>query len=488
VGTLYDNILYPTAATTVSQPDNLATIATLLGMKPAPVTRCRVLELACGDANNLIPLAFHLPESRFTGIDLAEKPIAAGNDLASFLGLKNIRLEVRDLMSITPEFGEFDYIIAHGLYAWVPPPVQEKILEICRANLAPQGVAFVSYNAYPGSHFRMMARDLLHHFIQPVDPSPRTGEKAMQLLEFMKKQRPEAGRWGPMINQVAELLSSRPVNALRHDELGTEYHPLYFHEFAARAGRHGLQFLAEAEHTDLNTDWLSAEELEMLGGLKGDPVILKEQYLDFLKVRPFRMTLLCRKECVLQRGVQDDAVLGLLASSNLQPVTRPPDLESEAKETFRNPDGASYSIHIPPAKKLLARLAEQWPRPIPVAELVGPDSPATVVANFLYDLYSMNLLALRTHWLPYVHPAGERPQASMLVRKQIHRGLDHVTSQEHKTIRFFDKVTRELVSRLDGTRTRAELLAEMLTLDPRVTPETLDASLKTLSSVALMTA
>jgi hypothetical protein len=30
--------------------------------------------------------------------------------------------------------------------AWVPPPVQNRILEICARHLAPQGVAFISYN------------------------------------------------------------------------------------------------------------------------------------------------------------------------------------------------------------------------------------------------------------------------------------------------------------------------------------------------------
>ena len=47
-------------------------------MSPAPVNSCRVLEIGCGDASNLIPMAYGLPGSRFTGIDLAAAPIAAG--------------------------------------------------------------------------------------------------------------------------------------------------------------------------------------------------------------------------------------------------------------------------------------------------------------------------------------------------------------------------------------------------------------------------
>jgi SAM-dependent methyltransferase len=147
----YDEVLYPSRTLPQTHPSRLATVAFLRGMQPASIGRCRVLELGCGTAANLIPMAFHHPESEFVGLDLAERPIAFGRSNISALGLHNITLHLMDLCEANPErLGCFDYIIAHGVYSWVPQSVRERILAISREMLNPQGVAYISYNAYPG--------------------------------------------------------------------------------------------------------------------------------------------------------------------------------------------------------------------------------------------------------------------------------------------------------------------------------------------------
>ena len=37
-------------------------------------------------------------------------------------------------MEFPDDAGQFDYIIAHGIYSWVPRVVQEKLLAVCRAS------------------------------------------------------------------------------------------------------------------------------------------------------------------------------------------------------------------------------------------------------------------------------------------------------------------------------------------------------------------
>src|ERR1700747_3167393 len=137
--TSYDQVLYRGFPYAQSHPDRLATMATLFGMTPAPVERCRVLELGCGDGGNVIPMAFTLPESRFLGVDLSASAIARGQDLVRTLSLSNITLRHLDLMEMAGGAGEFDYIIAHGLYSWVPPAVREQILKLFKSHLAPNG-------------------------------------------------------------------------------------------------------------------------------------------------------------------------------------------------------------------------------------------------------------------------------------------------------------------------------------------------------------
>src|SRR3954468_25025912 len=76
--TSYDELPYDSKPRYATHPDCAATLATLLGMEPAPVTRCRVLELGCSTGGNLIPMAATLPDSRFVGIDLSPLQIQTG--------------------------------------------------------------------------------------------------------------------------------------------------------------------------------------------------------------------------------------------------------------------------------------------------------------------------------------------------------------------------------------------------------------------------
>jgi hypothetical protein len=458
VSTLYDDIPYPTAPSRAANADRMATMATLFGMTPAPLSRCRVLELACGDGGNLIPTAFWHPGSRFVGVDLAENPIASGRELAAHLGLRNLTLEAKDILTMGPEFGEFDYIIAHGFYAWVPEAVQEKLLALCRSNLAPQGVAFVSYNCHPGSKMREMIRDLLAQFVRPRTPSPETREQARRILDFAAQERREAGSWGKVLNQLSAFVGSRPDNVLAHDEMGEAWRPAYFQEFMARAERHDLQFLGEAVYSEMDDRWLSAEEREMLARVDGDPLLVREQYLDFLKARFFRQTLLCRRGTGLQRD-----------------------------RAFRSEEGAALTASLPPMKRVLARLAEAWPRRIPVSEL-GPLAPSDFqLGDFLLQLYAADMISLQTHWNPYVLHPSERPESSRLARLMIDR-RERVTNQEHVDVVISGRMGAELLRRLDGTRDRAALLAELQRIDPGATPKDLDASLSTLAGLALLTA
>lgn len=185
----YDEVLYPSGTLPQTHPSRLATVAFLRGMQPAPIGRCRVLELGCGTAANLIPMAFHHPESEFIGLDSAERPVDLGRSIISDLGLGNITLHLTDVCEANPErLGYFDYIIAHGVYSWVPQPVRERILAISREMLNPQGVAYISYNAYPGNHFRDLVRGMMRFHISAIEtPEDKIGQE--DCLNFYRRQR-----------------------------------------------------------------------------------------------------------------------------------------------------------------------------------------------------------------------------------------------------------------------------------------------------------
>src|SRR5690349_23180104 len=131
----YDEVLYAGHPFNQTHPERLATVATLFGMRPARSAACRVLELGCADGGNLIPMAYSLRGSDFVGIDNGARGIAKGQALAGELRLPNIRLLCRNILEPLADLGTFDYILAHGVYSWVPPEVADRMLGICRELL-----------------------------------------------------------------------------------------------------------------------------------------------------------------------------------------------------------------------------------------------------------------------------------------------------------------------------------------------------------------
>ena len=113
----YDSVVYPGFAYLQTHPDQLAMYARLCGLDPAPVETCRVLEVACGDAANLLPMAVALPQATLQGFDLASGSIERARAVARELGLTNLTLEHLDIEEAPDRMGEFDYVIAHDFYS-----------------------------------------------------------------------------------------------------------------------------------------------------------------------------------------------------------------------------------------------------------------------------------------------------------------------------------------------------------------------------------
>jgi SAM-dependent methyltransferase len=457
----YDQIAYPGFPFRETHPDHLSVIGRLLGMNPAPAPRCRVLELGCGDGANLIPMALALPGSEFIGIDLAAQPIARGQTLARELGLRNIRLAQMDVRDVGPDFGAFDYVIAYGLYSWVPEDARSKILAIAGAHLGPHGIAYVNYNAYPGSHPRRMLREMMvAHARTAAVPAERI-EMARQFLASLAESPTLAAEYGALIKAEARRLLERTGAALYHDELSEFYHPLYFREFVREAAPHGLQFLAEANLSDSATG-----------------IVESEQHLDYLKGRAFRQTLLCRSELEIDHCLRTGEIARLYAAS---PATAS---VSGAGTEFRAPRSGLRTAH-PAAVAVVNALIEAWPRAVPVPDLPGdpPEVEAILMSAFTGEL-------VRLYAAPPALAASpvERPVASPLARIQARAG-DTLTTLLHTSVELRDPVARRLLVLLDGTRDRTALIDELLPLtgSPRETlAQALDQNLLALARLGLL--
>jgi methyltransferase-like protein/2-polyprenyl-3-methyl-5-hydroxy-6-metoxy-1,4-benzoquinol methylase len=476
---LYDRVPYPSLAFLQTHPDRLAVMGTLFGMNPVPVEHGRVLEIACGNGSNLIPMAYGLPGSQFVGIDLAAKPVEFAQVRIRRLGLKNIRIKQMDLLEIGPEFGEFDYIIAHGVYAWVPQAVQEKILAICRANLSANGVAFVSYNTNPAGRVREVLREMMQFHKRRTSEAANPVKTGREFLEVVLAATDSRSPWKALFHEELKLMFDRDEKVVYHDDLAECFLPLSFGDFAERARCCGLQFLSEANLSDVLEPESGAEALDALGQLAAGDLIAYQQYLDFARYRRFRQTLLCHAEVRLQREEVVSSVRKLLVASPMRATGAQPDGAVE----FKNTRGAgTITTNNPVIVAVLRQLEKVWPRAERFAELrsamlpLVPEAEQTEAAKGLAQamlkLAVSKLADLRTKDLPLAARVSEKPTASVLARLMVEEG-GLVTTLLHTHLDIEDEQGRRFLRLLDGTRDRQALAATMAAETPNESPETI---------------
>ena len=367
--TAYDSVPYPGHVHTHSHPNRIAAIARLFGIDAPPVSTARVLEIGCGDGGNLISIAYTLPRSQCVGVDLAATAIERGRQRVRALALTNCDLVVADLATVGRSLGEFDYVIAHGVYSWVPPPLREALLQLVRDALAPTGVAFVSYNVFPGWRIAGMVREMLrYHTLGIEDPAERV-EQSKALMKFVAVAHDADDPYGRLLAAECERVSGYPPWYLHHDDLADVNDPVYFHEFVAQAKRFDLAFVAEADFASMTGTDLPKEALDKLDELSGDPV-LRGQYLDFVKCRRFRQSLLTRAANPVAPGPVRENVRTLLVASAAAPETETVDLAAGVEVQFRWGQRVEPEDRSSAAKAAFLVLRERWPEALAFDDLL----------------------------------------------------------------------------------------------------------------------
>ncbi len=508
---LQDRIHYPGGAWEHSHPDRIAANARMYGMAPAPVEGARVLELGCGAGRNLVPMACVLPEARFLGIELAARPVGIGRGLAAALALSNVELRQGDVLDLPADLGEFDYIVAHGVYSWVPAPVRDALMAAFARHLAPEGVAYLNFNALPGGHLRGLARDMMRFRLAAFDDPEAHGEDAVRFVRTVAEAQPEGSPYRRILEEELDRLEGNPAGVLFHDDLAPDHQAFHFRHVAGHAARHGLQYLCEARPADVHPGrypaairavWRRTGGDRIAAALRrgdgnriaavppsmlttsGDPAlrrssddhiaaalrrtggddrIARQQCFDFLVCQMYRCSLFCREGIALAPHADPERMSDLRAASAARPEPAPADLTDGLPATFRAPDGAAACIDDSAAKAALELLAGRWPASVELEALLrdarrragrtGRPTPLErrEFAAFLASGHASGLVDLHTWEPPMTTAVSDRPVASALARVEIGHG-SRVTSLRHRPVDLDDPVAAAVLARLDGDR------------------------------------
>ncbi len=463
----YDEIPYESHPFEESHPRWLATVAAIFGLKTPPPESARILELGCAGGGNLVPMAETLPNSTCLGIDLSSRQIEDGKAFIKATGLTNVELRQESIANVDASYGQFDYIICHGVFSWVTREVQQKIFEVCRDRLAPNGIAYISYNTLPGWHMKGMLRDMMRfHANRFKDPKAQIAQSRALLNVLAKTVPSEGNAFGMMLKQESEALRKHSDYYIYHEHLELENDPLYFHEFAERAFQSGLQFLGEAGVRSMLTDQLPPDVQAALREVATN-IIYGEQYMDFFRNRTFRQTLLCHKDVKLNRHLNTDTFSQFNFASSLKPQIEDFDVKSQDPLVFHAPGWPAVTITGPAWKATMLSLADAWPEYLPLDRLertvrerlsahsaYGRESSKfvdTMGTWFTKGIASISLLPP-----PCVSRVSERPKAGVVARTQASKGLRTLTNSLHKMVRVTD-FDASVVELLDGSNDSAGL-------------------------------
>jgi SAM-dependent methyltransferase len=469
----YDALRYDALPYPVSHPDHVAAVVTMFGLEPPPVATARVLEVGCNDGSNLLPMAATLPDATFVGCDIAASAISKAHEGAQALGLANVRLEIADLAAI--EGGAFDYIVAHGVYSWVPAPVRDALFALASRALARNGILFTSYNTYPGGYVRRAAWEALRWHVAGLPDRPSQLRAARELADLLGEPGTTHDAADAAVRAEFKRIAGEPDSPLFHDTLAEPNDPVWFHEFVDHAGRHGLVYVAEALPSMMAGGGLAPRVRQFLA-TQGR--LAREQYLDFARVRRFRQSLLCRSEATGDFQLAPARLRGLHVSASM------PLLRAASEGKLPATPGADGVV----LRALLDRLVAIAPAAMPTSELVErmrSEPGARPVEAILLDAWVSGFAQLHAHPPHPAVSAGPRPRAFLVARWQAkHR--EGVTNLRHETIRLVDPFARALLPLCDGARDRAALASAMAAVGQPAAPMQLDDTLATFARLALL--
>ena len=495
VTTDYDEVPYPGKFYAQSTPLRQAALAMLFGMTPPAVDRCRVLELGCGDGGNLIPLAYAMPGSQFVGMDLASTAVAAGMETVKQLGLSNVQLGARNLLEFPEDSGRFDYIIAHGIYSWVPPQVRQQLFKICSRHLAENGVAYISYNALPGGFLRRFARDLmLFHTRAISDPAIKVKE-ARNIVEFALSAHVKPTVESEILKR--EIGKDKTDSYLYHDVLSEVNDAVYFLDFLDQAARYGLQFLAEATPT-VGPAFLPENVRNQLDTLPDRRI--REQYLDLLFGRRFRQTLLCRTGHALAADYDARALDLLLIRGTLVANAPVEDLQDGAVAEFRTPRGGSVKVREAFPKAAYLEIGQAFPKAMSYRELrartcvrLGRSAEEMTteeqekLGRMILSSYVHGVIQLEPFQAEFTTEISEKPKASALARMQAAAG-GSVVSMGLISYAMAEQSTRRVLMSADGSNNEEQICQKLSSNGEAVSRESVRSALDYLAKSAMLVA
>ncbi len=413
----YDEFPYRSLPIEWTAPERLALASLLHGGPRQPLNSYRVLELGCGDGANLLPMAYYRRHAAFVGVDGARSQIKIANSGKSKLELSNIEFIHADFLTADLQLdGEFDYIIAHGIFSWVPHDVRDALLQLCAKRLRRGGLLYLNYNTNPGWNVRGMVREFLLAQTAAASNLPIRARQAQEVAaNVVSSLTVSEHPYSQLITNEFQFVCDNHVSYVAHEYLAAENHPYWRSEFMALAGHHRLEYVADADFNyssgQIPDDVVPQLVEQQITGRTLDDTV------DLLCYRQLHTPILTRSPFT-RRPPSIDEFSNLLVASCLTPCGK----SSAENPMFQHPSGYEVEAKEEVMRDLLTNLLPLWPRGLLVKAAVPNVSE---VMEDLMLLQRNGLIELRC-----TEPSDFEFHQGRLKRWEVERG-DYVTTPYH---------------------------------------------------------
>ncbi|WP_371348260.1 methyltransferase regulatory domain-containing protein [Ancylobacter sp. IITR112] len=263
------------------------------GVKGPPEgRRLRYCELGCGRGYGTALLAAANADMDVVGIDFNPTHIAEARAFAEKVGLANLSFVEASfgdaVTSGDPGLDDFDFVTLHGVFTWVSPEARRDIVAFLRTRLRPGGIAYVSYNTYPG----WAAVAPLQHMIRQV-AARSTGDSAARVAQardmILRLAQPNCAytAQNPTARNRLDIIAKQDVNYLAHEFLNDFWSPIYVTDAFAQFREAKLTYVGSAAIGENRLSLAVPKDMHELVNSATD-LDMREQIKDFVANKQFR--------------------------------------------------------------------------------------------------------------------------------------------------------------------------------------------------------
>ena len=342
-------------------------------------------DLGCGHGVTAAILAATHPNGRFHGIDAMPLHIDGARRFASDAEIPNISFHAADFgYAAELDFPGFDYIVSHGVYAWVGQRARQSWRRFIDRHLKPGGLVYVSYNAMPGRAADLPLQRLFRALGRSMPGN--SGEQATAALGVVRSMtdlKAPALVASPMAARLKDQGERSSPAYLAHEFMVADWEPLCVTEVRASLAEIALQPAGSATLMDNYDNFvLGGAAREVLAAI-GD-ADARELARDFLIDQFFRRDVFIRAG---RRLDEDERRRQLMESTYF--LARP-----EASVEYGMATAAGHlSFDSPVAHHIVKALAAGPRRLSDIADPSIPDRD--LLANALTLCASMNIRPVR---------------------------------------------------------------------------------------------